>query len=498
MRRTILLLAIALAAAPAGCDVDSFGIEMTPRQERIERTFSAQRGARVAVETKPAEGQAPPLKKEPPSLPRSLSKEDLASLEKIYGKPLVAGEKLTATFGDTLPNDLGNSGSYLYWPTAMGSASVYVERFRGNPDQAAALQDKLAKADKLVDHLIGWLTMELGKEPGFAQLKAFLGGDFRKDVHNLVLMNWTANGLMELTPQTDFKQAAAPQAEVGRQVMLVRMLQYLMERGYFTRSQVPMVWRSGDSGDAPSPLLGLIQRLMATKMGVPADQPVPQSLARLVDPEFKTAEASLKRYLEGTPEYRELLRQWQEKRKAEAQAEPPKVERVEPKQPESPPDPMNVLQLSEILGDARDGSLLAVSLATGLQPWLTNGVWEAKEGKVQWVCELPGETAWPRLLTAMWSQPEEVFQKEHFGQVVLSGENLHWFCMWRRGLTEAEGKQWDAFVAALKPGPELKGLLSAFRFAGEPTQPSEGQEKPPESYAHTAVDLILKAFPEKP
>jgi len=89
-----------------------------------------------------------------------------------------------------------------------------------------------------------------------------------------------------------------------------------------------------------------------------------------------------------------------------------------------------------------------------------NGTWDAQKGKVTWKTTVrEGDNAkiqLPAVFWAVWSKPDEAFQKKHFGRLVLSADKLVEYCIWHAGLTEAEAKPWDALIASLKPGDDLE------------------------------------------
>ncbi len=51
------------------------------------------------------------------------------------------------------------------------------------------------------------------------------------------------------------------------------------------------------------------------------------------------------------------------------------------------------------------------------------------------------------------------------------------------------GREWERFVAGLRPNDTLPSKLKSFRFPSEPAQPVNDDEAV--SLAHTAVALIL-------
>jgi len=67
----------------------------------------------------------------------------------------------------------------------------------------------------------------------------------------------------------------------------------------------------------------------------------------------------------------------------------------------------------------------------------------------------------PAFAYAMWSVPNEVAQRERFGQTLLTGQPLLEYCLWRGGLTAEESAAWDKQLADCQPG-NLKEKLSSF------------------------------------
>jgi hypothetical protein len=68
---------------------------------------------------------------------------------------------------------------------------------------------------------------------------------------------------------------------------------------------------------------------------------------------------------------------------------------------------------------------------------------------------------------AAWSEPEAAFQKEHFGRVILRGDELMSYCLWRAGLPARRIAEWDAFLSSLRPEENIQTKLDAFHFSDE-------------------------------
>jgi hypothetical protein len=78
---------------------------------------------------------------------------------------------------------------------------------------------------------------------------------------------------------------------------------------------------------------------------------------------------------------------------------------------------------------------------------------------------------------------------EHFGRVLLHGDELLQYCVWRSGLDERQAGEWEQLLSGLRPGAELTNTLAAFEFSGAPPQSSAA--------ADCGKDLLKAALEEK-
>ena len=107
----------------------------------------------------------------------------------------------------------------------------------------------------------------------------------------------------------------------------------------------------------------------------------------------------------------------------------------------------------------------------------------AKATAATWTASLDSNRALPAVCFAAWSEPDRAFQEKHFGKFVLSGGGLAEYVIWYRLLKPEEANEWDRFVNGMKPGPELKAAVEAFRFS---TDPKPDPKKPKEHVASLA------------
>ncbi len=452
-RRRFLVLVLIGMVAVAGCQVRKYELEMTPREGHLERKLTVfeqrkdgEKWVDVAVEDR-----------------------ELARIAAQYGVdvPKSGGPRhsFSKECAGRLPDDVGGYGTYTRWSTSLGTTTAYVERVRGDDDIAGDLDQRRAAVQRLVALLIGGLEKELAGTPEWPKLRGFLDGEFRRDLVNLSIYIKS----LELVAAHDRLHSAADWDDAsGIQTELcLRMAQYFVERGYLTPSQLPDWIYAVEQAmqERPGPLIAMIQRWLASRIGVPADQPVPASLARLND--TASLRASLRSYLQASDDYRALL-------KKQEQTPGPKRDR-------ETPDPWTVLVelvLKAFLpgGVFLHGHQLTATLALPREPLGTNGVWKAHEQRVEWKVSLPPNAEptnssvhryLPDILFALWVEPAAEKQVEHFGKVVLNDEELVQYCLWRCGLPEEKARLWEAFLGGLKPGADLIERINGFRFADE-------------------------------
>src|ERR1035437_2443998 len=451
-----------MAIVVTGCPQNDYTVQLKPHGNVSERTLAFYCADGVSTNGTPNY--------------QAFDAEELAAITALYptngltndgGRYVARGE-----FTNAMPDDVGGAGVYTNLVNSLGEAGFYVERFRGNDDLAGMSERRFKTAGQLTDLIVGWSQTELGREPGYEQLHQFLNVDLRRDLKNLSSYWW--EGEMVNSYKTNASEEFA-----------VRFGQYLFERGYFTIGEIPGM--IGDISGHPQALLHRMQRLVARKMGVPDTEPVSASLVFLGDEAM--LEKSFTNYLAGTDAYHAKLKQWEEDKKLNPDA----------KQPEP----------SAVMGDAVENLVdfallggqpnhLAVQLSLPSPPTHSNGRWDAALKQVVWKSDIfsrTNATHLPFSCYASWVQADEEFQKAHLGKVLLTGDELTQYCLWRSGQDAQHGGEWDAFLARLKPGTGLKEKLDAFRFSGEPNQveTNDQQNIPiPSAYPRELLKNALK------
>jgi hypothetical protein len=459
MNKLSLACLAALAALVTGCPHNEYIVELAPHGNVIKRKL-------VFFRADGADTNGVPNYQSFPS-------NELAAISALYppGSVTRDGERHVAKgeFAGAMPCDVGGAGSYKNLTTSLGSAGFYVERFRGNDDLSAQTTQRLAAADQLTDLVLGWSRKEFSREAGYKNLRHFLDTDFRRDLKNLGMYAW--GGEISDSCKTN-----------GGEEFIVRFGQYLVERGYVKLNDTPEFHKVfQDSVEVGPYLARLLQRFVAEKLGLPASQPMPESLVFLADP--VALQKSWEKFLSGTDSYHAKLREWKKEKKSQPDLQQPKPSSVE--------DAL-VASLMEF-GSAGGDDHLSAKLSLPSAPTHTNGKWDETHKQVLWESGLEDKEKAVRLPVfcyASWSNPDEEFQQQHFGRVILGGDELLKYCLWRGGLDEAQGSEWDQFLSDLRPGGELTMKLDAFQFSGGTRQNS--------SAADFGKGLIKPALEQKP
>jgi hypothetical protein len=421
----------ALCVLVTGCPQNNYTVELKPQTNAVERTLIFYRADGAASNGTPNYESFPSneLAKITLSYPSSEIKKD--------------GYRLTAVgkFAGRLPDDVGGAGSFTNLQSPLGDVGFYLERFRGNDDFAAQTLARFKAADQITGLVIGWAQKQFGRNPGYENLRKFLDEDFRNDLKNVAQYCWLGN-------------ASAISNTNASEEFAIRFGQYLLERGYLKLSDLSAAYLifQGDTFT----LLPLLHRLAIEKMGIPASHPVPQSLDILSNPD--ALGKSWSNYLARTPVYLAKVREWKIQKKSN-----PKL---------VAPSPIDVLgdpveQLIGMLWMSGENDHLTVKLQLNHAPLHSNGKWI--DGQVIWQTDLDNNpSALPVICYADWSTPSVPFQQKHFGRVILDGQNLSEYCLWRNSLSPDRETEWDSFVARLNPAQDLAKQLAAFHWSSSP------------------------------
>ena len=427
MDRSITVLAVLVAGLVGGCETREYRIQVTPESGQ---QFRRELNARVVTRTKAGESVTQPIRTE------------VGPWLKMYSHgPETQPDRslqLSGTFNGSTPDDVGGSGRFRRYTSALGDALLYVEQFRGDDNGARQVQHRFQLIDYAVDHAIWFVRLELKEARDLPTVVKFLDGPLRADLKNAILMAWLLQNREAVADLIDAEPASEPfQAGIEALPIAAGPMAYILRRGYIQPEQLPALIRlvSGSpewlahpdkvASDKDNPL----NRFLIDQVGV-ADADTRKRLLALVDPQADT-EARFKHYLRTRPAYKHALAA------AEGRGE-------------EAPDPMEVFLEPVKRWDLRlladDHDKVFLTLKTQGEPVATNGTYDADAKAVRWDLKvatgpLVGDRL-PRVCWALWVQPDEKAQKRLLGKSVLVGQGLYKYCLWEASLSAKERSDW--------------------------------------------------------
>ncbi len=368
-------------------------------------------------------------------------------------------QRFAATFTEVLPADLiheglTNHGFVGTTSCPMGRVVTYVERMPGRNDLYALLAGAEELADTVAKVWVAWAQQQpsLQAEPKkLAKLVTFIEGELRNDALNIMLMGWRAVTRGNILEDAELDQDSESLSGLW-QAEFLGGVSYLVERGYFRPSEVALL----DKDDGRTAVHGVLRKASAG-MGYGDDEPWPAALERLRDPD--AVEAAFEQGL--------------------------KLAGLTPAELEQRYAPL----MPEIFGTSTRGRVVWQGRA---QPLETNGTWDEEKRELSWEAVGRQGCETPQLLYASWAEPDEAFQKEHLGRVMLEGERLAQYVVWRAGLSATQRREWSAFIADLRPGESLVGELKQFRFSKPTTMPSTMPAQDSDEGVTRGAELILE------
>ena len=387
-----------------------------------------------------------------PRIARSLSCSDnvpAAELERIAGlyEQRISKTSFVGHFGERLPQDVGQYGIYEYLDDPMGQSYVYVERFKGNNNPAADVEEMLSMADRFIDFLLEWFEFELGEDENFSKLHLFLDTKVRVDLKNLCMYHWLDSRLVA--------------SETSHEEWSVRAFLHLLEQEYVTFNELFAI------KEDPKRILPLVQNLLARELGYTDGDPASEKLDFLADP--NAVNESLVRFIPASDRYQQAMEQ-----AIRESPDPDLVSREMMNKPLRADDALELaMELYEIdilsfIDFSLSSDKLTIEMLCTNQPYATNGHWDPNSNRLTWSQDTKHDSKAQLsfLCYAHFSVPNEEFQLKHFGETVLQEEKLTRYCMWRQGLSQSRRQEWDTCLSSLQPD-RAPSQIHTFRFSDE-------------------------------
>ena len=426
---------VSLLVAAVGCTKTEYKIDLRPVGDQIERIISVKRDTQEVNHNGVA--QAP-------------NDELTQHLRQMYAENSFDSETQVQTFSgrfsEQMPSDFGGSGTFTHFASPMGTLSIYTERISGSDQLKASLADQQKAADRLIDMLSEWLTIELEGLEELQKIQAFTTGEFRDDVTNLNLYLWSY-----AVSNNKVRSSKDP-------VCWSQCLQYLVEHNYIRLADVPKISRIIVEEDFQAAMAFVTQTLLR-KAGVPYGEQLPKSLQLLSDKQH--VEKSIKAYLRETDEFRQL-----KKVRSEESVLGPEL------------DPSEVIWALTFAATMPNSEFLAneildVQLHLEGEPIATSGEWNAEQKMVYWRNVLHRESTAIDLF-ATWSAANVKQQEQQFGRLLLDGPLLARYVLWYNALTPTELLAWDLFISRVTPDVKSINELSEIAIGNSSKMTSSG------------------------
>ncbi|MCZ7644841.1 MAG: hypothetical protein M5U26_06090 [Planctomycetota bacterium] len=381
------------------------------------------------------------------------SAEQIQMLQAAYGKEgrsLKDRPRFEMDLSGLFKNEAQGDGAYRRFDSTMGYFASYVEDLQGKEDLSVSWERKRVALDHLADLILLWFRQELGETPQWAKLQTFLDKDLRADLKEIFMQLWLAEEVSERRRE-------------AREHTVARVVLRLASKDYFKIDQLPAALRAVQDrvpSRGHSLLMGMLQETVVRKMGLDPTEALPDALRFLSS--TAAAEASFNASVVPTQEFQALALSLAKQLGADQNAKPgiPTQESL-----------LSVgIALWLLLGDIQGvftSKHYNVRLECPIEPLVSNGRWEPKEHQITWLEGDEKTDLVRRFCHATWAVPDEAYQQARFGKTVLRGTELVQYVLWRRGLRDVAGAEWDALLDACVglPAKDIKGKLQTFRFS---------------------------------
>lgn len=418
------ILPLVLAVVGVGCQNRKVKVEITASGDEASRTFAT----------------------------NDTDKKALAAAIAAYGtegeRDTELGRRFQGTFAESaLPSEIGNRGAIGRVDSALGSARVYYEQFADRRGEWEAMRDRV-ESGILWGRLFGRFieTRKLKDDAAKQEFSTWWNGEVIPLISDAYLMYSGMQaavqsqriGAMPRKPE-DFGERTAD--ESFRLTVFEPLALLFAERGWLTADELATVQMLAVNGNVSQR-----ERAWASER---VFTPVVSRIVARFDPakkdmklgDFVPLAIEFVLWTKLSREYRDLVLASPVIPEATKEAIRKGVWDFEL----PPPFGFRTMERPKV-------TEAEVLLATGAEPFLTNGVWNAETGRVEFkggfyeakYRYIPYNPPY----YALWALPSQK-QESVFGRVVLEGEQLAIYCAWEAALDDQMRTRWMAALDAL-------------------------------------------------
>ncbi|HMN97146.1 MAG TPA: hypothetical protein PKC43_11555 [Phycisphaerales bacterium] len=431
----------------AGCTQRQIRVEMTPGEEGVLRSVAT----------------------------NALDEEGRRALAEAYGESLrrdsaTGGVQVASTFTGALPREPGSRSGLSRISSDLGTASFWYESISGDPADALGLERNdwrsltlRMQAGELWVRLFGrWAGRQLPEGSQRDEFAAWVDRDLVPFCNNVVLrfaaaMTAATTNRIDASPRGRGDRGPRTEEEAFWGRIFMPLLLALAEEdadrqgrgapGFFTMEELHLLLLAGIDGNAGGQTRDWVSKriiIPAITRQVRRFRPDAPSVSRagLVAMGF-----SFLLFVNGSSAADDLLLA----SPAIAEADKERLRRGE--RSISIPPPYG-------FGTVNGAKPIVAEVVLNLpdEPYLTNGIWNAKERRLAFRTEVAAATSRVELhapiFFAAWAAPDEARQRALFGSVLLRGEDLAAYVAWHEMLDPRQRTAWAQALDALSPSPE--------------------------------------------
>ena len=376
------------------------------------------------------------------------------------------GVRFEADFSDReLPSELGNRNGWSSLQGGLGASFLYVEQFGDGRDDWKAFRTRMDAGELWMRLAVTFFAGRIEDEDARKEWKRFADEELIPDLMSGFL-RFTANGFVQQGQRVDY-QFRPPSARGPRsddewfQIQIFTpLVGFAIERGWIEPEEGQLALLSGIDGWVSAGERDWSRTTLA--------DPIVERTVRRFVPEAKPGRIGPENdqlillglgflwWVNTSDEAKEVLLA------SPAVSEADKAKLRSGNRFISLPGPFGIP-----IGGGDSPLESEVVLETGVEPFITNGNWDESLGTVTFSTRIyPAEQRRrlaPPVFHASWAVPDQEIQREIFGEVMLTGQDLAEVTFWERTLDDQTRDDWNRAIIAARLDRDLEPMSEVVR-----------------------------------